>query len=180
MLYHTAYHVDPDRGGVPKGDGFSSFVHEREQLIEAFDKLDKPVLIFTGDVHASASVQITDNVWEMMCGPMGSTNHPLGTSGGGTMPLGGDWNSQGRPVRVKWIGTFPDNVSYSRLRQPYFAVVQVNNVTASPRPQVSGTNGSPSTRRKSSSAGTTATRADWFTPKASRRRSAAHSPGAEQ
>ena len=76
------------RGGVPKGDGFSSFVHQREQLIEKFDQLDKPVLVFTGDVHASASVQITDNVWEMMCGPMGSTNHPLGTCGGGTMPLG--------------------------------------------------------------------------------------------
>jgi hypothetical protein len=135
VIYHTAYHVDPERGGVPKGDGFASFVHQREQLISELDKLDKPVLVFTGDVHASASVQVTDNVWEMMCGPMGSTNHPLGTCGGGTMPLGGKWESQGRPVRVKWIGTFPDNVHYSRLRQPYFAVVQVNNVTPSPRPE---------------------------------------------
>ena len=50
------------------------------------------------------------------------------------MPLGGDWESQGRTVRLKWIGTFPDNVHYSRLRQPYFAVVQVNNVTPSPQP----------------------------------------------
>lgn len=138
VIYHTAYHVNPQRGGVPKGDGFSSFVHEREELIEALDQLDKPVLVFTGDVHASASVQVTDNVWEMMCGPMGSTNHPLGTCGGGTMPLGGQWNSQGRPVRVKWIGTFPDNVTYARLRQPYFAVVQVNNVTPSPRPEGAG------------------------------------------
>jgi hypothetical protein len=135
VIYHTAYHVNPQRGGVPKGDGFSSFVHEREQLIEAFDQLEKPVLVFTGDVHASASVQITDNVWEMMCGPMGSTNHPLGTCGGGTMPLGGMWDSQGRTVRVKWIGTFPDNVHYSRLRQPYYAIVQINNVTPSPRPE---------------------------------------------
>ena len=51
------------------------------------------------------------------------------------MPLAGDWNSQGRPVCIKWIGTFPDNVNYSRLRQPYFAVIQVNNVTPSPRPE---------------------------------------------
>ncbi len=26
VIYHTAYHVDAERGGVPKGDGFSSFV----------------------------------------------------------------------------------------------------------------------------------------------------------
>jgi len=138
VVYHTAFHVDPQRGGVPKGDGFSSFVYEREQLITQFDQLHKPVLVFTGDVHASACVRITDNVWEMMCGPMGSTNHPIGTCGGGTMPLGGDWNSQGRSVRVKWVGTFPDNVNYARLRQPYFAVVQVNNVTPSPRPEGTG------------------------------------------
>jgi hypothetical protein len=37
-------------------------------------------------------------------------------------------------VQVKWIGTFPDNVQYSRLRQPYFAIVQVNNVSRSPLP----------------------------------------------
>ncbi len=138
VIQHTAFHVDPERGGVPKGDGFSSFVHEREELIERFDRLDKPVLILTGDVHASASVQITDNVWEMMCGPMGSTNHPIGTCGGGTMPFGGRWESMGRPVHVKWIGTFPDNVNYSRLRQPYYAVVQVNNVSRSPKPAGAG------------------------------------------
>jgi hypothetical protein len=138
VIQHTAFHVNPERGGVPKGDGFSSFVHEREELIEHFDRIDKPVLVFTGDVHASASVQITDNVWEMMCGPMGSTNHPIGTCGGGTMPFGGRWESLGRPVRVKWIGTFPDNVHYSRLRQPYYAVVQVTNVSRSPKPAGAG------------------------------------------
>jgi hypothetical protein len=138
VVYHTAFHVNPQRGGVPKGDGFSSFVHEREELIEVFDELGKPVLVLTGDVHASACVRITDNVWEMMCSPMGSTNHPIGTCGGGDMPWCGRWQSQGRPVQVKWIGTFPDNVHYSRLRQPYFAVVQVNNVTRSPQPQGTG------------------------------------------
>jgi hypothetical protein len=54
------------------------------------------------------------------------------------MPVGGDWESQGRLVRIKWIGTFPDNVRYSRLRQPYFAVVQLNNVTPSPRTSGTG------------------------------------------
>ena len=138
MIYHTAYHVDSQRGGVPKGDGFSSFLHQREELIARLDRLAKPVMFLTGDVHASASLQVTDNIWEFLCGPMGSTNHPLGTCGGGTMPRGGDWNSQGRDVHLRWIGTFPDNVAYSRLRQPYFAIIQVNNVTRSPRPAGSG------------------------------------------
>ena len=54
------------------------------------------------------------------------------------MPFGGPWQSQGRPVYVKWVGTFPDNVHYSRLRQPYYAVIQVNNVSRSPRPAGTG------------------------------------------
>ena len=135
VIYHTAYHVDAERGGVPKGDGFASFVHEREELIELFDHVDKPVLVLTGDVHSSAAVQITDNVWEFLCGPMNSTNHPIGTCGGGTMPFAGPWQSQGRPVHVRWIGSFPDNVHYSRLRQPYYAVIQINNVSRSPKPE---------------------------------------------
>jgi len=138
VIYHTAFHVNPSRGGAPKGDGFASFVHEREELIELFDRLEKPVLVLTGDVHASAAVKITDNVWEFLCGPMGSSNHPIGTCGGATMPFAGRWKSQGRAVHVKWIGTFPNNVHYSRLRQPYFAVVQVNNVSRSPRPKGTG------------------------------------------
>ncbi len=131
IVYHTAYHV----GGKldPKGDGFASFVHEREILLNHFDRLGKPVLIFTGDVHNSLAARITENVWEFLCGPMGSNAHPVGTAGG--MPYGGRWTSQGRPVTIRWIAGFPDNVHYSRLRNAYFAVVQVNNVMKAPRPE---------------------------------------------
>ena len=76
VLYHTAYHVDPDRGGVPKGDGFSSFVHEREQLIESVRQAGQAGAHLHRRRSRVGVVQITDNVWEMMCGPMGSTNHP--------------------------------------------------------------------------------------------------------
>ena len=57
VIYHTAAHVGGDDKD-DKGDGFPSFLHQRERLLTALDALDKPVLIFTGDVHASASVQI--------------------------------------------------------------------------------------------------------------------------
>jgi phosphodiesterase/alkaline phosphatase D-like protein len=136
VIYHTAYHVNPERGATPKGDGFASYVHEREILLRELDRLDKPVLIFTGDVHNAIVAQITDNVWEFMCGPLSSTAHPRGTAGG--MPMGGWWDSQGRSVKIKWIAGFPDNVHYTRLRNTFYGIVRVNNVAASAKPAGTG------------------------------------------
>jgi len=137
VIHHTAAHVsDAPTARDDKGDGFASFVHQREQLLAALDGLAKPVLIFSGDVHNAMSVQISDNVWEFLCGPMGSVAHPIATAGG--MPFGGWFDSQGRRVKVKWTLGFPDNVHYTRLRGTCFAVVQVNNVMHMPRPEGSG------------------------------------------
>lgn len=136
LIYHSAYHVAPERGAAPKGDGMASFVHEREEILKALDGLDKPVMIFSGDVHNSMSVRVTDNIWEFMVGPMNSTAHPIGTAG--RMPFGGRWESQGRPVSIKWVAGFPDNVSYERLRSTYYSVVTVNNVMKTAKPEGSG------------------------------------------
>jgi alkaline phosphatase D len=137
-IFHTAAHVSdaPEADKDDKGDGFPSFVHEREILLSFLDSIPKPVLIFTGDVHASASVRITDNVWEMMCGPLGSTGHPLGTLG--NPPLGGAWNSQGRDVNIRWVSGFPNNMPYQRIRNTYYGIVQINNVLQSGRPDTPG------------------------------------------
>ncbi len=135
MIYHTAAHVGGDDQD-DKGDGFPSFTHERQQLIDFLDGIPKPVLIFTGDVHASASVKITDNVWEMMCGPLGSTGHPLGTLG--NPPTGGKWNSMGRDVEIRWVTGFPNNMPYARIRNTYYGMVQVNNVLKVGRPDGTG------------------------------------------
>jgi len=137
-VFHTAAHV---RGMTkaslqPKGDSFGGYLHEREQLLTLFDKLDKPVLIFTGDVHNAMSIQVTDNVWEFLCGPMNSTGHPIGTAG--NPPLGGWFDSEGRRVKVKWVAGSPNNVHYSRLRSKFYAVVQVNNLIKAARPQGAG------------------------------------------
>ncbi len=128
VLPHTAAHV----GGTldPKGDTFVGFVHERELLLEALDKIGKPVLILTGDVHNSFSVQITDNVWEFMCGPMNSAAHPISTAG--NPPYGGWYDSAGRKVKVKWTAGFP-TMHYTRLHSTLYAVVQVNNILKSGR-----------------------------------------------
>jgi alkaline phosphatase D len=136
VIYHSGYHVRPEGGTGSKGDGFCGYVHEREVLLKQLDRIDKPVLIFTGDVHNSFAVQITNNVWEFMCGPMNSAGHPIGTAG--LPPFGGWFDSEGRKVKIKWVAGFPDNVPYSRLRNTYYAVVQVNNLMKAPRPSGTG------------------------------------------
>lgn len=134
MIYHTAAHVSTKPGADrdDKGDGFPSFVHEREVLIDFLSGIGKPVLIFTGDVHHSACVRVTGNVWEMMCGPLSSTGHPLATLG--NPPLGGEWDSQGRKVEIRWLTASPNNLPYQRIRSAHYAVVQVNNVAKAGRP----------------------------------------------
>ncbi|MCH7988092.1 MAG: alkaline phosphatase D family protein [Planctomycetes bacterium] len=133
VIYHSGYHVRPELGTGSKGDGFCGYVHERELLIPELDKIQKPVLIFTGDVHNSCAVQITDNVWEFMCGPMNSAGHPIGTAG--LPPFGGFFDSEGRKVKIKWTGGFPDNVHYSRNRGTFYTVVNVNNIMKAARPR---------------------------------------------
>ncbi len=125
VIYHTAAHVGGDDQD-DKGDGFPSFLHQRERLLEAMDAVQKPILIFTGDVHAAAAVKVTNNIWEMMCGPLGSTGHPLATLG--NPPKGGSWTSMGRNVRVRWISGFPNNLPYEKIRNTYYGIVHVNNV----------------------------------------------------
>jgi hypothetical protein len=128
--------VRPEAGDRSKGDGFPGFVHEREQILTALDQIDKPIMFFTGDVHASVSARISDNLWEFMVAPLSSNGHPIGTLG--NPPWTGWYNSQGRWVRIRWVGTGPNNVHYSRLHRTFFAVVRVNNVFAAPRPDGEG------------------------------------------
>lgn len=133
VIYHSGYHVKPERGTGSKGDGFCGYVHERELVLNELDKIEKPILIFTGDVHNSFAVQMTDNVWEFMVGPLNSAGHPIGTAG--LPPFGGWFDSEGRKVKVKWVAGFPDNVHYSRQRNTYYAVVKFNNIMQAAKPQ---------------------------------------------
>ena len=130
VIYHSAFHVK-GTDTKTKGDGFAGYVYERELLIEALDKIEKPVLILTGDVHHPFAAQITDNVWEFLCSPMNSANHPLGTAG--LPPLGGWFDSQGRKVKIKWCGGYPDNVHYLRQRHSIYTVIDVNNIVRAGR-----------------------------------------------
>lgn len=125
FIYHSAYHVRGE-DTESKGDGYCGFVHEREELAAVLDEVPKPVLLLTGDVHHPVAAQITDNVWEFLVSPVNSANHPLGTAG--LPPLGGWFDSEGRTIKIKWLGGYPDNVHYLRQRHTVYAVISVNNI----------------------------------------------------
>ena len=131
FIYHSAYHMRGE-STESKGDGYCGYVHEREELTEVLDKLQKPVLLLTGDVHHPVAAQITDNVWEFLVSPVNSANHPIGTAG--LPPLGGWFDSEGRTIKIKWLGGYPDNVHYLRQRHTVYSVVSVNNIVKAGRP----------------------------------------------
>ena len=125
FVYHSAYHVRGD-STESKGDGYCGYVHEREELTAVLDDLPKPVLLLTGDVHQPVTAQITDNVWEFLISPVNSANHPIGTAG--LPPLGGWFDSEGRTIKIKWLGGYPDNVHYLRQRHTVYGHISINNI----------------------------------------------------
>lgn len=125
FIYHSAYHMRGE-STESKGDGYCGYVHEREELTRVLDEIEKPVLLLTGDVHHPVAAQITDNVWEFLVSPVNSANHPIGTAG--LPPLGGWFDSEGRKIKIKWLGGYPDNVHYLRQRHTVYSVISVNNI----------------------------------------------------
>lgn len=146
----------PHVGGTPgvqgaqvisdKDDAWTVFLDEREELIRFWDSLGRPVLVLTGDLHNSFAVRVTDRVWEFASGPHNSRNH-VATSEG-NRPPNGRFDSQGRPVDIRWSTYFLGDVPGPLARQPVYTVIQVNNIfdnpvrpgerrwVAFPRPQV--------------------------------------------
>ena len=124
-------HVGSGAGGANKDEAWTAVAHEREEMIEFWDKLGKPVFVLTGDLHNSFAIKITDSVWEFASGPHNSGNHPVSSEGG--RPPNGTFESRGRECEIRWSTYFLDEVSPRRL--PVYCVVQVNNVIRSPTRQ---------------------------------------------
>ena len=129
-----------------KDDAWTVFFHEREMLIDAWDELDKPVFVLTGDLHNSFACQITDNVYEFASGPHNSNNHYYTDEG--DRPANGLFKYGPREVDILWSTRWESDVPRDQLRGPTYCVVQINNVynnplkvgderwVAFPRPQV--------------------------------------------
>jgi alkaline phosphatase D len=113
-----------------KDDAWTVFLDEREQLIRAFDKLGKPVMILTGDLHNSFAIKITDRVWEFASGPHNSNNH--WASDEGDRPATGPFQYGPRKCDIRWSTYFRSDIPRDQLRHPTYCVVQVNNVFNNP------------------------------------------------
>jgi hypothetical protein len=107
-------------------DSWTGYVPERDELIDFFQGLDKKVLIFTGDLHNSFVVRITDNIWEFASGPHNSGNAHAEVEG--SRPANGLFDSYGRHRFIRW-STWFESGRVARLKpQKVYCIVNVNNV----------------------------------------------------
>ena len=115
---------------VNKDDAWTAFLWEREDLINFWDNLGKPVFVLTGDLHNSFAIKVTDRVWEFASGPHNSTNHPLSSEG--NRPNSGDYDSFGRDTEIRWSSFIVNGTPNAWRKRPVYCVVQVNNVFNNP------------------------------------------------
>lgn len=120
-------HRPPGRGSS-KGDAWAAYLAEREEMISYWDDLDQPVLVLTGDLHASYSLQVTDNVWEFASGPHNSPHHPSE----GRWPPNGPLESGPRTADVRWASYLHDDTPRELRRKLVYSVVQINNILDTP------------------------------------------------
>ena len=133
--------------GIPnKDEAWTVFVDEREELINFWESLGKPVFVLTGDLHNSFAIKVTDQIWEFASGPHNSSNHPVRSEAG--RPANGVFDSMGRKCEIRWSSYILDDTPQPMRRRPIYCVVQVSNVfnnpnepdserwVAYPRPQV--------------------------------------------
>ena len=116
---------------IKKDDAWTVFLDEREELIEACDKLEKPVFVLTGDLHNSFAIKITDNVYEFASGPHNSINHaPMKDEGG--RPVNGKFKYGPRECEIRWSSYAMEDIPRPNRTFPHYCVVQINNVFNNP------------------------------------------------
>ncbi len=119
-----------------KDEAWTALLDEREKMIEAWDKLGKPVFILTADLHNSFAIKITDRLWEFASGPHNSVNH-VPRDDEGNRPITGKFKSGPRECDIRWSSyILPDLPRLQRL-YPFYCVAQINNVFNMP-PQLGG------------------------------------------
>lgn len=119
-------HVGPGMGGPNKDEAWTAVAAERNELIDFWDGLGKPVLVLTGDLHNSIAVRVTDSVWEFASGPHSSRNHPLVSEAG--RPGNGRFESRGREAEIRWSTFFLDDSAPGSRSRPVYCVIRINNV----------------------------------------------------
>ena len=126
-------HVGGTGAPIPeenKDDAWTVFLDEREELINFWDALSKPVFVLTGDLHNSFAIKITDRVWEFASGPHNSMNHPAGSEA--NRPANGVFDSQGRKADIRWSSYILSDTPNHMRKRPVYCVVQSNAVFNNP------------------------------------------------
>ncbi len=123
-----------------KDESWTSYLDERESLIEFWEGLDAPVLVLTGDLHNSMAINVSDNVKEYLSGHHNSPNHdysdeayrpPSGPFGSNPT---GSFDSAGRTVDIQWSSFVLDDTPGEARQVPHYSVLTVKNVVNSPAP----------------------------------------------
>lgn len=122
-------HVGPRTEG--KDESWTVYINERDELMETWEDLNKPVLLLTGDIHNAAAIQASDNVWEFLSGAQNSGHHTLGEDQAGR-PTNGEFTYNDRTVDIHWSSFFVDDVPHKFRQKPIYSVVQLNNVFKNP------------------------------------------------
>jgi alkaline phosphatase D len=130
MIHHTGAGGHEMTPG--KDEAWTALIDEREELIDAFAALGKPVFVLTADLHNSYSIKITDNVWEFASGPINSVNH-VPKFDEGDRPMTGPWRTGPRSCDIRWSSYILPDVERAQRLYPYYCVVQVNNVFNMPQ-----------------------------------------------
>ncbi|MFC2099073.1 alkaline phosphatase D family protein, partial [Bacteroidota bacterium] len=122
-----AWYNDDERF-LQKDDGWTAHLHEREQMIELAESLNKPVFFLTGDLHRSFVARITPAIYDIGCGPHTSRSHRMGDAGGS--PPSGWYDSGGRLINLIWTSRQfrNDNRRPEAPGWPIYTLVRVNNV----------------------------------------------------
>ena len=113
-----------------KDEAWTVFLDEREMLIDVWDELPQPVVVLTGDLHNSFAIEITDNVYEMACGPLNSNNHTAADEA--FRPPNGTFQYGPRPMEILWSTWFPPDVLRANLKHITYTTIQLNNVFDAP------------------------------------------------
>ena len=126
-------HIAPNAGRAGrvsnKDEAWTAFLDEREQMIDFWNGLGKPVFILTGDLHNSFAIKITERVWEFASGPHSSTNHSTNHEAG--RPANGVYKHGPRACEIRWSSYVLPDLG-RKAQMPHYCVVQVNNVFRNP------------------------------------------------
>jgi phosphodiesterase/alkaline phosphatase D-like protein len=138
FLFSSVNFMIPHVGGggyvfdaATKDDAWTTFLFERELLIDFWDTLDQPVFVLSGDLHNSMAIKVTDNVWEFASGPHNSVNHRPEDEG--MHPVNGMFKYGPRECEIRWSTTAFDDIPRLNRLFPHYCVVQINNVFNNPK-----------------------------------------------